>query len=274
MLTLAQQSAPSFAQGFARSKYEAAYPNLWDGLLGAWIPCLGVSGQTSLFDVSGRGQHGVIDTSKVVWSVGDNGTELDFDGVDDNNAPVDLPLIEYPTTKFTLSGRMKINDVAANSTLIAIADSSVPAEFADMGATTTVYRSHLRNGGNSQATGGSIATGDWVNMAAAVDVDVDENTLYVDGELITTNTTATNETTYDRCWLGAKADSTPASYLDGGVAIAAIHKRRLSHVEIRLLHDDPLALVRKKHWYPFGQAATPTGDEFPFEIYYGGGLSL
>lgn len=45
---------PSYPAGFARSAAESANPGLWRGLVGAWVPALGVTGGT-LHDVSGRG---------------------------------------------------------------------------------------------------------------------------------------------------------------------------------------------------------------------------
>ncbi len=50
---------PSWKQGFARNAAESAYPGLWKGLVGAWVPSLGVTGLT-LRDVSGRHNHGTL----------------------------------------------------------------------------------------------------------------------------------------------------------------------------------------------------------------------
>jgi hypothetical protein len=37
---------PSYATGYAKNASQSAHPNLWDGLVGAWMPSLGVTGET------------------------------------------------------------------------------------------------------------------------------------------------------------------------------------------------------------------------------------
>jgi len=56
---MAGSPRPSYGQGFARSAGESAYPKFWEGLIGAWVPELGPTGNT-LIDVSGFGHHGTL----------------------------------------------------------------------------------------------------------------------------------------------------------------------------------------------------------------------
>jgi len=67
----------------ARNASEAAYPHLRRGLVGAWVPSLGVTGNT-LRDVSGRGNHGVLTDMDAAtdWQTSGGGF-LDFDGSND-----------------------------------------------------------------------------------------------------------------------------------------------------------------------------------------------
>ena len=58
-MILRQRSRPSWKQGFARSADESAFPNLWTGLVGAWIPSFGPTGDI-LFDVSRYKNHGTL----------------------------------------------------------------------------------------------------------------------------------------------------------------------------------------------------------------------
>lgn len=53
------QRPPSYANGFARCAGESAYPELWKGLVGAWVPTMGNTGKV-LRDVSGHGMDGPI----------------------------------------------------------------------------------------------------------------------------------------------------------------------------------------------------------------------
>ena len=65
-----QDYRPSFAQGFAHSAVESAYPELWRGLVGAWAPMLGVTGNR-LLDWSGFGRNGSVVGG--VWAAGPAG---------------------------------------------------------------------------------------------------------------------------------------------------------------------------------------------------------
>lgn len=79
---------PSYHQGFTRSASESAYPQLWRGLVGVWVPSLGPTG-TSLFDWGGTKQTGTLismaPSSDWVLSVDSRvpGYALDFDGIGD-----------------------------------------------------------------------------------------------------------------------------------------------------------------------------------------------
>ena len=68
----------------ARNASEAKHPHLWRGLVGAWVPSLGVTGGT-LRDVSGRGNHGTLTNMDPAtdWVVSHGQYALDFDGTDD-----------------------------------------------------------------------------------------------------------------------------------------------------------------------------------------------
>ena len=72
---------PSYQSGYARNASESENPQLWDGLVGAWMPSLGVTGET-LRDVSGNGNHGTLTNMDAAsdWVATSKGLALDFDG--------------------------------------------------------------------------------------------------------------------------------------------------------------------------------------------------
>ena len=77
-------SIPSFENGFAPRDGEADNPNLLRGLVGAWCPSLGVTGNT-LRDISGRNNHGTLTNMDPAtdWVVSGGQYALDFDGIND-----------------------------------------------------------------------------------------------------------------------------------------------------------------------------------------------
>jgi len=70
---------------FAKCQAEAEYPELWQGLVGAWSPCLSPRGGTVLRDLSGRGNHGTLTNMDAAtdWVTSGGKTALDFDGSND-----------------------------------------------------------------------------------------------------------------------------------------------------------------------------------------------
>ena len=63
---------------------ESDFPHLWEGVVGAWAPCLGPSG-TRLHDHSGRANWGTLTNMDPAtdWPVIGGRYSLDFDGVND-----------------------------------------------------------------------------------------------------------------------------------------------------------------------------------------------
>ncbi len=66
---------PSYLAGFAYTQDMSAFPEMWDGVIGAWAPFLGPTGQ--LMDWSGNANHGEINGP--TWQ----GDALNFDGIND-----------------------------------------------------------------------------------------------------------------------------------------------------------------------------------------------
>ena len=66
---------------------ESACPELWDGVIGAWAPCLGPTG-SRLHDMSRRANWGTLTNMDppTDWVVSDGQYALDFDGANDEVA--------------------------------------------------------------------------------------------------------------------------------------------------------------------------------------------
>lgn len=69
---------PSYSTGFAQWPGMSEYPQLWEGLVGAWDMSLGATGG-QVFDLSGRTNQGTI-YGTVVWNSYSNGTCLYWPG--------------------------------------------------------------------------------------------------------------------------------------------------------------------------------------------------
>ena len=90
---------------------ESAFPELWDGVVGAWAPCLGPTG-SRLHDMSRRANWGTLTNmdNATDWVVRDGQYALDFDGSNDvvRNTTPNITLTTQATfscwMRFTGSG--------------------------------------------------------------------------------------------------------------------------------------------------------------------------
>ncbi len=79
-----QQVVVSQQTGYARNASESAYPNLWSGLVGWWLPSVNPRGGNRLFDLSPFRNHGTLtNMTNDDWVVSQGQGALDFDGVND-----------------------------------------------------------------------------------------------------------------------------------------------------------------------------------------------
>ena len=91
---------PSYGTGFARSKAESAFPEMWDGLVGLWAFYLG-PGQPR--DWSGKNNHGAFQNMGVTDWAGDR---LDFPDVANEYVRIADSASLGVTTKFTVISRI------------------------------------------------------------------------------------------------------------------------------------------------------------------------
>ena len=72
---------------------ESAYPELWDGVVGAWCPSLGPTG-SRLHDMSRRANWGTLTNMDAAtdWTISGGQYALDFDGTDDTVSHINLAM--------------------------------------------------------------------------------------------------------------------------------------------------------------------------------------
>ena len=99
---------PSYHTGFAQWPGMSEYPQLWEGLVTAYAPYLGMTG-SKLIDFSGKGNHGAfgIGAASPTWIFDKFGSVVSFDGGD----YVYLPAVNTTDTAGTISIWVKFDDV-------------------------------------------------------------------------------------------------------------------------------------------------------------------
>ena len=273
---------PSYAQGFARGPGEAANPELWDGLVGAWMPSLGPSGST-LMDISGRGNHGTLTNMDPAtdWVPGPNGYALDFDGTNDF---INIGVSSWGASiarGVTVSGRVRMTGALAQrgwfGGFLAGANTSLFVEFNANSANGTEeggIRAYVGNGAGSTLAGGvnidsGISDGGWHFLSVAFHSSSAIISVYLDGRLqpfvySNTNTITSTIAFAQDNYIGAlNVNGTAAEPFSGEIDSLSIHNRALSPSEILHLYEDPMALVRRRG-VPFAvSGAAPAGHVGP-----------
>ena len=152
----------------AHNASEAARPHLWQGLTGAWVPSLGVTGGT-LRDVSGRKYHGTLTSMDPAtdWQVSGGGWCLDFDGVNDY---VSVGSHQWSATPNTISLWVRPSATGANQFLF---DGSTSPSFGNGVSIRIMNTSSVRywsyNANYSVTTTATVSAGNWYHLAGSFD---------------------------------------------------------------------------------------------------------
>lgn len=196
---------PSFKQGYARSAGESKHPALWRGLVGAWNPALGVTGNT-LHDISTFKNHGTLINMDPAtdWVIGQNGYALDLDGDNDSIPIENNPIFDFiqTTSLFSLCVRVKFNNFDESNSLITkylTTDNNRAWRFLTA-STTGILRLEISDDGTLGTndsiilwTDDALITNKLYSLVATINIANDEFLIYVDGQEV--NTTHQNVAT-------------------------------------------------------------------------------
>ena len=237
---------PSYHQGYARSVSKSAYPSLWKGLVGAWVPALGVTGVT-LRDVSGFGQHGTLTSMDpgADWIIGGNprlaGYGLRFDHSTGHVAITALTeVVDLPAThNFTVVFWFKAATVATN--LVGFSWSGTddlnfyPNDNAVGSGGTRVFWRDL--GSNIISEDGPDLTGDW-HRFVFVSRASDDHEAYRDGVSVGTSSATGAAGPFTSIRIGNFGTS---QGFDGLLDDVRVYNRAWTNSEILLDYQIPLA---------------------------------
>ena len=241
---------PSYATGFAQWPGMSEYPGLWTGLVGAWAPFLGATGN-KVYDLSGNGSTGSL-VATAHFVPGKFGPTLEFDGDSDyvdlgdaSNAELSFPfsitsLINFDQLASTKGANMAVISKYNHN------DNQREYRFGILTADDKLFFRKVEDGGtvnredisNDTAFVGSDV-GRWFHVAITADSGGNW-VFYVnglsDGSGTFANTNFFNGTA--NAFIGADNDGAPAAtFFDGKIDIPTIWNRVLSASEIALLYQ-------------------------------------
>jgi len=235
--------SPSYHNGFARHAGESAHPELWEGLVGAWLPVLGPTGST-LRDVSGFQNHGTL-TDMVPgtdWILGQNpwlpGHALVFDGVEHHIALPDISGL------FAVSGTLlcwlRKNVNSEESGMNSLANVAGPDEhygWSDGNLYMNTFRTVRENLGDNSG----FDKTQWHQLAITTD-GADYKLYQNTTEFASTAAEATVTMT-----TAPKFGESRSTYMfNGDVALWFLFNRALRSRAIADRYIDPLAMFRRR----------------------------
>lgn len=253
----------------ATNASEAAYPALWKGLVGAWVPSLGVTGGT-LRDVSRRGNHGTLTNMDPAtdWQVS-GGWSLDFDG---SNDYVAVGSHQWSETPNTISLWVRPTTTGANQYLF---DGGTSSAFGFGVSIRIMNTRQIRywsyNANFNVTTAATVSAGKWYHIAGSFDGSTSR--VFINGALAGSRT-------------GDSLDSVTGSYriassqilggpANGKMDDVRFFQRALTPAEIKTLATERgIGLTRKRRRvYSVTAAPVVYGQRIPrHRTILGGGL--
>jgi len=219
---------------------ESAFPQLWDGVVGAWAPCLGPTG-SRLHDMSRRANWGTLTNmdSATDWVVSDGQYALDLDGSNDYadcGTAINLLLLgEMTVAAWVRFDVLNTLQALVSNTNAAGTSCSFQLEF----GRTANKLTWLQNGNSVDATStATITDGGWHLIAAVRSGRANAwiVSLSIDAAANATSTAVNPNGTTGNCAIG-RAGSYPAQYVNGVFAECAVWNRPLSQNEIRQFYE-------------------------------------
>lgn len=241
------QVRPSYHQGFARnaSECDPQYAHLWKGKIGHWVPYLGVTGITTLRDVSGLGNHGTLNGSMTIddWVIGREGYALSFDGGDDYvgiDISNNLDLISTTPPSFSISAWFFPRDPITDLSGIGMVDGGANSARLFF-RTTNRFGFQLKSGSTFNFPADTFSN-EWVHVVGVYNSVSTELKLYLNGILKDTDTAADTDLSGLAPMNLRIGDS--GNEFNGLFDDVRLYDRVLTANEIWKLFNDPLCDLR------------------------------
>ena len=269
---------PSFSTGYAKNASESANPNLWKGLVGAWMPSFGVTGFT-VKDASGNGNDITMDfngvngmTPNFAWNAGEKGRHISYDGVNDRLLGEDYEDFSFGNgitdRPFSIELLVEFDSFKSFTGIVSKDEGGVKREWT-LGVSTVsssrYFRLFIKNqGGNNQQSADAIdhqlQTNKWYHVVTTYDgrggntayqgikiyVDAVQSSL---GNFFSNSYTAMSNTSA-RFQIGnygtLNISGTNSNTFAGDIASTKIYNRALSPTEIKQLYLNPAAPFERK----------------------------
>ena len=246
---------PSYATGYARNASESANPNLWKGLVGAWMPSFGVTGG-EVKELTSKSPNLTLQNIPYSnWEVKDKSLAVMLEGNDDYLNGSYCDAVNFGYESFAVTSHFYVTGYNA---LEAMFDGRTPSSpyrgFHTYMRYSDRVQVQLRSSGALDqylflftSIGGQLATDKIHSMSTVVDRQKATCIQYVNGINIGSASISAGMTD-----INPNADfrfgrNIANQYpLTGGVTSLFIHHRALNQREVKTLHANPAAPFERK----------------------------
>jgi len=267
-----QRSQPSYKQGYARSASESAFPNLWKGIIGAWMTSFGPTGST-VFDLAGNHNDAALTnmSPSTDWVVSENrrlpGYTLDFDGSNDHLL-VGGNESDYEGLSGFTACMWIYSPLSGGATDFPVLTSKGGIEifYLLLIQSTATFSAYI-NSNLLAGTDGLLVANTWHHVAMTYDGAT--KSLYVDGVLdVSESQTGALAENASSVTIGDVGGLT-RPYI-GKIADVIFWNRGLKSNEIQQLYVDSLAPFRRKRRFVFPESAVAGGRVMSSMAHRGG----
>ena len=235
------------------------YPQLRQGLAGAWCPSLGATGLT-LPDRSVRGNHGTL-TSGPTWQASGSGIAINFDGTDDY---VGLPAIASPTAfPLTMCAWFRSTSTTLTQCIFSFGHPTLTDRHIGLyaaGATAgDPVQLFTRNSSSSVANSTTgYVTNTWTFACGVIYSNTDKRA-YINGGSEATETTSVTIPTTSQNSIGRLFRGSAANLFSGQIDDVSVFNRALSLPEINLLYSAGRGAIHQIYDAPVVRGFTTAG---------------
>ena len=208
---------------------ESIVPELWDGVIGAWAPCLGPTG-SRLHDMSRRSNWGTIKnrTAAAAWDLSNGQYAVSFSNPANNIPGQRISFNQYSLGDFTLSNWIRIATIPGGGSTIW--DDSNGGGF--YGWYYTASQVYWRDASLFVSLSYSLPTSRWLHLCATRKGST--ITLFVDSAVIGTLTLAGTATISS---IGGIDDDTAIFSVDGLLDDCVIWPFSIAQNQVRQLYQ-------------------------------------
>jgi len=222
---------PAVSPYFRRKLGQPKYPGLWEGC--AWAACpsvMGPCGET-LFDLSGRGNHGSLSGFTLSGAVAMSGGRYSLVLPGNRYIQAASPVFQYPVS---LAAWVRPTATPATvQRVLCVAQSAAVGPLLSIHINGAAFVAQAFGGGTGDAQGGTVTAGEWHHIAGVFGPS--SQVLYVNGIQAAATSVAVSIAGVNEIQVGALEFATGIQYLTGNVDDLRVYGRYLSAGEIRLL---------------------------------------